>query len=236
MSARLTWNNAFTEDVPARVAFAKSEMELSRWDGQSTTAPAWPSAESGKFVVSDFSACTDGDFRSVRETSSVTSAAESKCGWSRLAPPFTEDGDVFMRLAGESGSEIKLSPVYRISVTNTSPKLSPMKGIWMQPDSVLNNIPVLFFDPDPDSNLSCTSSLSVYSSDAKILSNNKIKISGAIPNCLISLSPEPQATGSVQILGLASDGALTATSDFNLVVSSQNNPPALTIEAAPNGG
>jgi hypothetical protein len=236
VSARLSWNNSFSEEVPTRIAFSKNEVELSRWDGQSTTVPAWPSAPSGSFVVSDFSACTDASYTSVRQSTSMTSAAESKCGWNRSAFPFTEEGDVFFRLAGESGSEIRLSPVYRISANNTSPILSPLKGMWMQPNSALNNIPVLFFDPDPDSNVSCTSSISVYSTDAAVLPHSRVTIGGQVPNCFLSLSPAAQATGSLQVLVLGSDGSLTASSEFNLVVSNQNNAPVLTVETTPAGG
>ena len=216
-SARFQWQNGFSDAALVRVVFSKSMTDLSKWDGRKETIPLWPGAAAGINVVSDFSACTDQDFRT-SESGQLSSSGLVKCGILRTGFPFSNRDDIFVRLVGESLTEIKLSAVFTLRRTgsNTAPKLSEIPSQTTESNKPRLNIPLDL--TDNETQLACASSIKALSSNPEVLANDGIVVGGTAPNCQISLFPIRDGIGLTEIRILASDGELTAIQKFDFEV------------------
>ncbi|MEN9825065.1 MAG: hypothetical protein RI953_810, partial [Pseudomonadota bacterium] len=217
-SARFGWKNAFAGSSSVRLIFSKSRIELSNWDGFMESAPGWPDGSPGLNVVSDFSACTDSDFRSAL-SGGLATAGVGQCGILKSGFPFTDGNDVFARLVAETESEIRLSAVFRISPSgnNAAPVISAVAQQMTPLNIPLLNLPVNL--SDADTQLSCPAALTVRSSNTALLPNSSIVVGGTAPSCVLSFYPSAAQTGFTTITIFASDGLLTSSVSFQLAVS-----------------
>ncbi|MEY4064566.1 MAG: hypothetical protein RIR26_774, partial [Pseudomonadota bacterium] len=224
-AARFVWSNPFGKASPVRLAFAQDELSLSLWDGGALTLPIWPEQPAGTNLISDFSGCTDSDFR---ESSSgvMTSATGSRCGFLRGQFPFHSSSDVYVRLVAESENEVRMSAVFKMRLTGSAPVLSVVSGQSIRINASLEGVKVNL--TDSDSTLTCVGSLSVVSSNVSLVPNSNVSIGGTAPECLLSLTPVMGAAGNSDLTIVASDGSLTSSTKFNLVVSESNMAPALS--------
>lgn len=214
-SVRLKWQNTFAEDAQVRIAFARSEGELSAWNGTAESVPQWSGAETNASLVTDFSDCSERGFNSASE-GPLTSADESRCGFDRNFFPFAEGVDVFIRVVGESTDEIRFSPVFKIRATNAAPILSPLSGRSTPTNTALLNVPITL--NDADTGLECSVALDIVSANQALLLDENILIGGSIPNCTASFFPEDDFSGTSEISVRASDGSLRAATAFKLTV------------------
>jgi hypothetical protein len=214
-AVRLKWLNMFSEDAQVRIAFARSEGELTAWNGTAQGAPQWSGAGESAHLVTDFSACTEAASTSATE-GPLTSADDTRCGFERTAFPFSEGVDVYLRVVGESADEIRFSPVFKIAVSNAAPTLSLLPGRSTPTNTALLNVPVTV--SDADSGLECGMALDIVSSNTALLLDSNILIGGTVPNCTASFFPEDDFSGVSQITVRASDGSLHASVGFRLTV------------------
>lgn len=108
-------------------------------------------------------------------------------------------------------------------VQNTPPTISVITTKTINEDSSLDN--VAFTITDAEQALSCQSSVSIELSSVGVSNYNanailleKIKISGTAPNCLLSLVPEADQSGTIKIILKVIDGEYGATSIFDVSV------------------
>ncbi len=80
---------------------------------------------------------------------------------------------------------------------------------------------------DPDTTLTCSSSLKVSSSNPLILATSGIVISGNAPDCLLSLSPVYLGVGSSLITLSVGEGSMLVTDTFQFTVSQTFAKPTL---------
>ena len=113
-------------------------------------------------------------------------------------------------------------------VGNVKPVLSSLNNQNTTVDVALNNIPFTINDNDNSpSALSCTSSVSVASSNATLLPTSNIVIGGTAPNCTLSLTPFAGGIGTSSVTLTLSDTLDTASNSFTFAVT----PTSLPITA-----
>ncbi|MFZ9519995.1 MAG: hypothetical protein ACO3A4_05905 [Silvanigrellaceae bacterium] len=223
-SARFEWKNPFPQTADVRLVFSKSQAEVSNWDGLIETTPVWPGAAAGVNVVSDFYGCTDLGFRSAA-SGPLDLSSVGQCGILKSGFPFTEGTDVYARFVAESSTEIRLSPVFRVSPlsSNTAPDIAAIPAQSVEVNKPILNLP--FTLTDAESPLSCSSSVTIRSSNTTLLPNSGIVVGGSAPDCVLSIFPANNQSGSTEVIMTASDGLLTTTSKFLVNVNSS----ALTL-------
>ncbi len=72
---------------------------------------------------------------------------------------------------------------------------------------------------DPEETLSCSSSVSMTSSNSALIADSDIAFSGAVPNCMATLTPNLNQIGTSTITLTVSDGSLSSQDTFELDVS-----------------
>jgi hypothetical protein len=129
-SIRINWQNTFSDPANVRIAYSFSEDAISGWDGRALDIVGLSSSRSGIDFVTNYEACTDPDYRT-STSGNITSVNDGKCGFMRDQFPFNDGKDVFVRISGESATEIKISPTFRLVFNNTPPSLSsiPNKNV-----------------------------------------------------------------------------------------------------------
>jgi hypothetical protein len=152
----------------------------------------------------------------------------------RTAFPFNQGSDVFARLVAESTSEIKLSPVFKISpaLSNTAPSLTVPVSLSFESGTSLSDIALTLLDQETPS-LGCAAALTIRPNNTQILPSSAITISGTAPHCKIALSSAGSQSGSTQLSVYASDGSLTTDATIPLTVLPPNNSPTLALIASP---
>jgi hypothetical protein len=118
-SARFTWQNSFTSAADIRIAYSYSEASLSAWDGKLASVPDLSTSREGINFVTDYSGCTDTGFRT-QVFGTLQAVNDGRCGFVRSEFPFNDGSDVFVRVAGESDTAIKLSRVFRIGFSEVT--------------------------------------------------------------------------------------------------------------------
>ncbi len=84
---------------------------------------------------------------------------------------------------------------------------------------------------DVDSTLSCTTSMSVLSSNVALLPVANIVFSGTAPNCTVTMTPVMNANGVSNLTFTVSDGALTSSGVINLTVNPVDDAPTISTIA-----
>ncbi|MEY4066630.1 MAG: Bifunctional hemolysin/adenylate cyclase precursor, partial [Pseudomonadota bacterium] len=118
-AARLVWQNTFASSADVRIAYSYSEASLSSWDGKLSPVPSLSISREGINFVTDYSGCTDSSFRT-EAFGPIQAVNDGRCGFLRSEFPFTDGSDVFVRVAGESETTIKLSRVFRIGFSEVT--------------------------------------------------------------------------------------------------------------------
>jgi hypothetical protein len=85
-------------------------------------------------------------------------------------------------------------------------------------NSGISNLPISVVDPDSD--LSCTASLSATSFNETLIPNRNILFSGSFPNCRVSIFPAGNQTGTSTIIVSATDSQQTSSAVFTIGVDS----------------
>jgi hypothetical protein len=216
-SFRFNWQNAFSDAAEVRIAYSFSEDAISGWDGKVEDVAGLSSSRSGIDVVTNYEACTDPDYRT-STSGNITSVHDGKCGFLSNQFPFNDGADVFVRLSGESATEIKLSPVFRWVFNNTPPSLSPIANKKVFLDATPIDVPLNL--NDAETQLDCRTALSAQSSNVGLIANNAILIGGIYPSCKLTLYPKAEITGNSVITVSATDGSLVAIQEFAITIAS----------------
>jgi hypothetical protein len=229
-TTRFSWSNSFQTLANVKIIFSPSQSELSNWDGIAEMIPVWPGAAAGANIIGDFSGCTDTIFRTFA-SGILTSADGGKCGILNTGFPFNSSADVFVRISGESDSEIKLSTVFRIASNNTPPAVSVGQSAYsFESGKTSPGIDVNLTDAETP-NIGCANALTVLSTDTSVIANAGIMISGTAPSCKIFVTPAAGRTGTTQIKITANDGSMSGTANFqaNIVAVGGLPPTAPTL-------
>lgn len=223
-SFRINWQNAFSESADIRIAYSFSEDVISGWDGRFGDNAGLLSSRSGIDYVTNYESCTDSEYRT-STSGNITSVDDGKCGFIRNQFPFNDGADVFVRLSGESATNIKLSPVFRLVFNNTAPILLPIANKYVVLNTTTIDVPLTL--SDSETALVCGTALSAQSSDINILANDAIFIGGVYPECKLTLFPKAGSTGSSDITVTATDGSLVALQQFTVTI--KNTPSNLLL-------
>ncbi|MFZ9521438.1 MAG: M4 family metallopeptidase [Silvanigrellaceae bacterium] len=115
-----------------------------------------------------------------------------------------------------------------VTVLNTqSPTISAVQDQTTNEDTEKSGI--VFTISDGDSPLSCKDSVTAKSSNSSLIANSKVVSSGSGTSCVLSLTPEANASGNAQITLIVSDGQLTAETTFSLNVAPVNDLPQIDV-------
>jgi hypothetical protein len=215
-TVRFAWQNAFAESADVRIAYSFSESTMSAWDGLAGTYPSANESATGINFVSDYQDCSDSAFRTAA-SGPMKSTDGATCGFLRNQFPFNNGSDVFVRIAGESATAVKLSTVFRIKFNNTAPTLAALANKTVPINT--SSIEVALVAQDTESALSCGSSVSARSDNSALLPNQNIVLGGTFPNCKLLMYPKPGVAGISQISVIVTDGSLTASRSFTLDVA-----------------
>ncbi|NBO39039.1 tandem-95 repeat protein, partial [bacterium] len=129
---------------------------------------------------------------------------------------------------------VRFSATSRTFAVTVDPENDPptISSVTAQSTAEDTPISVSFTIADPDSTLSCASSVSILSSNSSVFDPNGITASGGpngnSVNCTVNLQPVLNASGSANITLRVSDSSLTADSVFAFNVSAVNDAPSLS--------
>lgn len=149
-----------------------------------------------------------------------------------LTPVTNGNGDSTITLSVSDGSLATTSSfILTVNPINDAPTISAISSQATDEDTAKT---ISFTVTDIDNSLSCASAVSGISSNtALVLSNaTKIAVSGASTSCSIIITPVADANGVTNITLTVSDGALSATSAFQLTVNAVNDAPTFTSTIA----
>jgi hypothetical protein len=99
------------------------------------------------------------------------------------------------------------------------------------PENVPKNI--AFIIADADSTLTCNGNVSVVSSNIALIPNTNIAVTGTAPNCVASITPVANQSGSSTITVTVTDNGTplpvqTSNTSFNMMVSPVNEAPVIS--------
>jgi hypothetical protein len=109
------------------------------------------------------------------------------------------------------------------------PTITPIADVNINEDS---SVIVNFTITDPDSPLSCLTSVTATSTDLALLPLNRIVFGGVAPNCTATLTPVANGNGLTDLEFFVTDGNSTVSSTFNLSVNAINDAPTIAAIAA----
>jgi hypothetical protein len=133
-----------------------------------------------------------------------------------------------------------------ITITVTDGALSATSNAFSLTVNAVNDAPVIstiltpqltnqdtakvvnFTITDVDNTLTCAGSVTNVSSDPAIITSTNIVVTGTAPNCTATLTPLPGKSGALDITLTVSDGALTNSSSFSLVIVPVNAAPTIS--------
>jgi hypothetical protein len=214
------WKNEGSRAQSVKIVFSEDEAQLSGWDGKSDSIPAWSGRSPQDYVISDFAQCTLRRAGQHPVGGELSVAAGDGCGIRRGSNvfPFSTGKDFFARAVAQSAAAVRLSPVFRVPANSQGPQISAIADQLVAQNSGISNLPISVVDPDSD--LSCTASLSASSSNEILIPNRNIYFSGSFPNCRVNITPASNQTGVSTIVVLASDGQHSSTAVFTVGVDS----------------
>ncbi len=94
---------------------------------------------------------------------------------------------------------------------------------------------VSFTITDIDSTLTCSGSVSATSSNSGLITSANVNITGTAPNCVASLTPTLNQSGTSTITLTVSDGTLSSQSAFSFSVNAINDAPIIGFIANDTG-
>ena len=149
-----------------------------------------------------------------------------------ITPISNANGNANITLTVSDG---RLSSVTSFSLTvnpiNDAPKVSDVNAQTTVEDTAKQGIAIEI--SDPETSVAC-SNLNVTSNNVALVDTQGISVTGTAPNCLLSLSPRANASGSAQINLSVTDGVLTTAKNFMFSVTAVNDPPSISMAASFN--
>lgn len=116
-----------------------------------------------------------------------------------------------------------------INIINAAPVISAVADQNASEDLAW---PISFTITDTDSTLNCATSMSATSSNTTLLPIVNIVFSGVAPNCVATLTPVLNQSGSSNVVLSVSDGVSATTEAFVYNVSSSNDAPVINAISA----
>ncbi len=108
---------------------------------------------------------------------------------------------------------------------NVAPKVNNVANVAISEDTSVGPLAVTLYDADDAEN---SLVLSAASSNPSLLPNGNINLAGSGAGRTVAMTPAPNQSGSAVITLTVSDGKLTGTDTFTLVVNPVNDPPTLS--------
>ena len=137
-----------------------------------------------------------------------------------------------------TGGILTAQSVFNVTVTavNDVPIISTVANQTINEDNSTSAL--AFTITDIDSTLSCTTGITVSSSNTAIIPVSGIVVAGTAPNCTVTVTPlgnmnggPTQLTLTVTDTGTGTPGLLTAQSTFNVTVTAVNDAPVISTVA-----
>lgn len=207
---KFAWRKTLVDTSSVRIVFAKSEAELSAWNGTIDTAPVWPNQPSTLHVLGDYGQCSDPIVDGRPMLGALSATTDSSCGTLRTEFPFNDGGNVFARLVAESATEIRLSEVFFFAPNNAPPAISVVETA---PVKSLVNLSTTFkiTIKDSDSTLSCSKSLSARSKNSVFLPDKNISFTGQSSDCEMKVNGlQKQESSSEVVIRVVDDKGSSA--------------------------
>lgn len=111
-----------------------------------------------------------------------------------------------------------------VTVINAAPIISVISDQTISEDVV---VPINFTITDVDSPLNCSTSMSKTSSNTTLLPLANIVFSGTAPNCVATLTPATNQSGTSTVSFTVSDTVNTAARTFTYTVNAANDAPVI---------
>ncbi len=179
---------------------------------------------------------------SLSYVSSSTSAVSASGGvefsgvwpncFANISPNLNAFGSVSITFTVSDGT-LAYSQSFNLSImpVNDLPVISDIVNQSTHEDTNLSGIS--FSIVDMDHPLDCNISVTAASSNTALLPQGNFQITGVAPNCILSLSPEPNQFGSSTVtLTVTDDSSGAAFDSFTLNVASVNDHPSIPVGVA----
>jgi len=159
-------------------------------------------------------------------TVTVTPAAGENGGPTQISLKITDAGTPAPNLTAQSIFTVTIDAI------NDAPTISAVADQTINEDVATAAIP--FTISDSDSTLTCSTSVSVASSNTTIIPTANVVVGGTLPNCTVTVTPAAnQNGGPVQISLTVTDAGtpapnLTAQTTFNVTVNAVNDVPTIS--------
>ncbi len=143
----------------------------------------------------------------------------------RLTPAANANGSTLVTLTVSDGAATATTS-FTLTVTpvNDPPTLSPLADQVVPEDTPTAPLPFTIGDADNDP---ATLTLSATSSNPALLPAANVVFAGSGANRTVRLTPTANANGNTLVTLTVSDGTVTATTSFPLIVTPVNDPPTI---------
>lgn len=124
----------------------------------------------------------------------------------------------FVRLVAKNavGTGTSVNSAQASGTPNSPPVISAIAAQTMEADT---SLPVNFTLSDANHVLTCTGSMSATSSNTTLLPNANIVFSGTMPNCVATITPAANQSGTATVTLTANDGITSTNQPFSLTVT-----------------
>lgn len=205
----------------------------------STGALAFTISDSDSVVNCNNVVATSSNTALVSNVSIVVGGTAPNCTVS-ASPNLNQSGIATITLVlTDNGSPMPAktaTTVFSLNVfpVNDIPAISTIAN-QTTPENVAKNIP--FTIADVDSTLTCNGNVSVVSSNTALIPNTNIAVTGTAPNCVASITPLANQSGSSTITVTVTDNGTplpvqTSNTSFNMMVNPVNEAPVISTIAS----
>jgi fibronectin type 3 domain-containing protein len=123
------------------------------------------------------------------------------------------------------------------SESSGAPNSAPVLSAIANQTTDMNNVKAVNFTlTDNNDILSCTTSMSGVSSNTPVVPNSNIVFSGALPNCIATITPATGKCGDSAITLTATDGKSPVQQAFLFTINPGSCHPTVTLVTPPSNG
>ena len=167
---------------------------------------------------------------SVLSVTGITISGTAPNCFVSISPVLNASGVSTVSFTVSDGS-LSMLDTFTVTVisVNDAPIISDITNKSTNEDTVLG--PITFTILDVDSTLNCSTSITKTSSISSTIANSGIVVGGTGSNCTMTITPVANANGTAMITLTVSDGSLTTSDSFDVVVNAVNDAPAISLIA-----
>jgi hypothetical protein len=222
--------NAFND--PPTISSISTQLTA---EDVSTGALAFTISDSDSVVNCNNVVATSSNSALVSNVNLIVGGSAPNCTIS-ASPNLNQSGMANITLVlTDNGSPMPAKTATTIFSLNVLPVNDTPTVSTIVTQTTTENVPknIAFTIADSDSNLTCNGNVSVISSNTALIPNTNIAVTGTAPNCVASITPLANQSGSSIITVTVTDNGTplpvqTISTNFNMIVSPVNEAPVIS--------